>query len=225
MMPPRLPVAQPDRCQITIAWRSARCATALLCLTLLIGCASGLLPKPPTQPTLLLLDGGPAGTSAAVPTRPGAKTLIVETPRAAAAYDTRDLAYTRRGQQIAYYAYHQWADKPTQMLAPLIVRAAQGSGAFRAVVPAPTLATGAFRLETELLRLQQDFTRTPSRVQLSVRAVLIDTATRQVLGVRLFDIAVDAPSEDAVGGASAANQAVAQWLPALATFMAQAIPP
>jgi len=205
--------------------RAALIGAAALCLALAAGCASGLLPKPPAQATLLQLDGGPAAVPAAAPMRPGAATLIVETPRAAAGSDTRDIAYTRRAQQVEYYAQHQWADKPAQMLTPLMVRALQGSGAFQAVVSAPTLATGAFRLETELLRLQQDFTQTPSRVQLSVRAVLIDTATRRVLAARVFDIAVDSPSEDAFGGATAANQAVAQWLPALAAFTAQAIPP
>ena len=204
-------------------------AALVLALALLGGCASGLLPKPAAQPTLLRLEDGPASAMPAAPAsaRPGdgAATLIVDMPRAAAGLDTRNIAYLRRPLEIEYYAVHQWVETPAHMLAPLLVRALQRSGAFRAVVAAPTVVVAGLRLETDLLRLQQDFTQTPSRVQLTLRALLIDTATRRVLAWREFDTSVAATSEDAYGGAAAANQAVQQLLAELAVFCAAAVPP
>ncbi len=206
----------------------ARCALAALTIAagLLGGCA-GLLPKPAAQPTLLALDdaalASPPVATAARPAMMGA-TLIVEVPRAAPGYDTRNIAYLRRAHEIEYFALHQWADRPAHMLAPLIVRALQRSQTFRAVAMAPTSASGELRLETELVRLQQDFTQQPSRVRLTLRALLIDSATRRVLAGREFDLSSAAASDDPYAGATAANQAVQQVLAQLVAFCAEAAP-
>ena len=197
------------------------CGLGLGGLGLLGGCASGLLPKPAAEATLLVLDSdtAPAPTGAAPAPASGA-TLIVETPRAAAGCDSRDFAYVRRANEVAYYAQHLWLDTPARMLAPLMTQALQRSGAFRAVAPASSSAAGELRLESDLLRLQHDHTRSPSQLRLTLRARLIDTATRRVLGTRDFDISVVAPTEDPRGGAQAANLAVQQLLTGLVQFSA-----
>lgn len=205
-----------------------RCALGVLAIALgLLGGCAGLLPKPAAQPTLLALDDAalvsPPVTAAAQAARVGA-TLIVEVPRAAPGYDTRNIAYLRRAHEIEYFAMHQWADTPAHMLAPLIVRALQRSQTFRAVAMAPTSASGELRLETELVRLQQDFTQQPSRVRLTLRALLIDSATRRVLAGREFDLSNVAASDDPYAGAAAANQAVQQVLAQLVAFCAEAAP-
>ena len=142
-------------------------------------------------------------------------------PRAAAGFGTRNIAYLRRPHQIEYFAVHQWVDSPAHMLAPLMARALQRGGAFRAVALAPTAASGEWRLETELLRLQQDFTVSPSRVRLTLRALLIDSTSRRVLAERELDASAASPSEDPEGGALAANRAVAQILGDLSSFCAE----
>ena len=201
---------------------AARLLCAIAIGGLLTGCASGLLPKPPPPPTLLALDDNGAAAAAAKARKPLAATLVVETPRAAAGYDTRNIAYTRRAHEVEYYALHQWVDTPAHMLAPLMVRALQQGGAFRAVVQAPSAASGELRLETELLQLQQDYTQTPSRVSLQMRAVLVDSATRRVLATKEFNINAVAASEDPYAGAAAANVALRQLLAELAAFCAEA---
>jgi ABC-type uncharacterized transport system auxiliary subunit len=55
-----------------------------------------------------------------------------------------------------------------------IVSALESSGTFRAVILAPTAAAGDLRLDTEILRLQQDFASQPSRVRFTLRAYLVD---------------------------------------------------
>jgi len=200
--------------------------TRLMCLMLLLvssGCASGLFPKPQAQATLLALEdhGLSAGSTAraALPL-----TLVVEVPRAAAGYDTRNMAYLRRAHEIEYFAVHQWVDTPAQMLAPLMTQALRRSGVVRAAVLAPTAAVGELRLESELVRLQQDFRHTPSQVRLTVRVLLVHAPTRRALAWRELDVSTVSASEDPYGGAVAASAAVTRLLQQLVTFVDEAAP-
>ncbi len=188
-------------------------------LCVLTGCAGTLLPKPPAPPARFTLD---AATATATPRQPAADApaLVVAVPSAAPGHDSKHMVYLRRPLELEAYAFHVWVDTPAQMLAPLIVRSLQDSGAFRAVLLAPSAATGALRLETELIRLQQDFSTLPSHVRLTLRAVLLDTATRQVIAWREFDESAPAPTDDPAGGVAAAHQATQRVLAALASFCA-----
>ena len=87
----------------------------------------------------------------------------------------------------------EWLDAPPRLLAPLLVRAAEATGAFRVVLLAPAGAATSWRLDTELLRLQQHFSGAgPSQVRLTLRAVLVDAQSRAVLASREFDASVPA---------------------------------
>ena len=87
---------------------------------------------------------------------------------------------------------------------------------------APIAAAGDLRLDTELLRLQQDFATQPSHVHFTLRAHLVDNATRRVLAWRVFDASVAAATDDPYGGVVAANRAVQTVLEQLAGFCATA---
>lgn len=147
--------------------------------------------------------------------------LEVTPPRARPGFDTPQMAYTQRANALEYFARNRWADTPARMLAPLLAQALDQSGGFRAVVQAPSLAAANFRLETELVRLQQEFGAKPSRVRLTVRAQLIDVDARRVLASAEFDETEAAPSDDPYGGVIAANQALGRLLERLATFCAE----
>jgi cholesterol transport system auxiliary component len=189
---------------------------------LLGGCASSLLPQPAAPPALFTLaiesaaSAKPSRTPAAT-----APTMIVTVPRAAPGFDSSRIVYVRRPYEIEYFAHNAWVDTPSNMLAPVMVQAIEGSGAFHAVLGAPTSATGALRLESELVRLQQDFSTSPSHVRLTLRAALVDSASRRVLASREFDVRVNAPSDDPYGGVIAAQRAAGQVLAALAAFCAE----
>ncbi len=189
-------------------------------LTLLAACAGTLLPKPPQPPARYMLDGGSAALMPRAPAA-GAPALVVAVPRAAPGYDSRRMVYLRRPQELEAFAFHEWVDTPAQMLAPLLVRALQGSAAFRVVLLAPSAAVGGWRLETELIRLQQDFSSRPSQVRLSLRAVLLDSGTRQAIAWRDFDLSVPAAGDDPVAGVLAAHQATEGVLAAVAAFCAE----
>ena len=108
------------------------------------------------------------------------------------------------------------------MLAPLLVAAAAASGAFSAVVPTPGAAAGDLRLDTEIVRLLQQFGSGPSQVRFTLRANLVDERTRRVLVSREFDAIEDAHSDDPYGGVLAASRAVQEVLRQLAAACADA---
>lgn len=184
-------------------------------LWLVTGCS--LLPRPvPVATDQYVLEYKAAGKSLL----PDAPVLIVTTPRAHGGYDTPRMAYMQQEYGLRYYTLSRWADTPARMLAPLLADAIQGTGRFQAVYASPGSIAADLRLDTELVRLHQDFTRQPSEIQLTMRAQLVDVRKGRVIATRQFDVSVAAESDDTYGGVVAANQAVGQLLPMLAQFCA-----
>lgn len=128
------------------------------------------------------------------------------------------MAYVPRAQELDYYARNQWVSAPARMLEPLLVQALAQHGGFRAVVTASTGVPADLRLETQILRLQQEFTVRPSRVRFTLRAWLLDGRTRQILATRVFEAVAPAPGNDPYSGVQAANRAVRQVLGRVVTF-------
>ena len=192
-------------------------AGALLAV-LLAGCA-GLLQAPQVDTlNVHLLDARPA--AAGPGTQPARdRVLAVSAPRARAGFDTEQMAYVRRPHSLEYFANNRWADTPSHMLAPLLAQALEQR--FRVVVRAPSAVHADLRLDTELVRLQHDFTNRPSRVELVLRAQLVDLRGRQVLAAAEFEETENAPSEDAYGGVIAANRALQRMLQWVADFCAE----
>jgi cholesterol transport system auxiliary component len=194
---------------------------AALAFTLLCGCSALTPLSAPTQTQYSLSDergGIPASAAPAA----SELTLIVSPAHSEAGFDSRNIVYLREANQPQFYAQSEWIDTPARMLTPLVMTSIERSGAFRAVVQSPSTVAGDLRLSVEILRLQQEFMQVPSRVRFSVRAYVEDMATRRVLASREFEASVAAGSENAQGGAQAANQAVQSVLDQLAAFCAKA---
>jgi ABC-type uncharacterized transport system auxiliary subunit len=138
-----------------------------------------------------------------------APTLIVNPPHAATGFDSQRIIYVRKAHQLEYFAHSEWVDTPARMIAPLIVAAVENSGMFRAVVLTPSAAAGDLRLDAEIMRMQHDFGSQPSRVQFTLRAYIVDNATRRVLAWREFDETVACRERGSYGGVVAANRAAA----------------
>jgi cholesterol transport system auxiliary component len=206
-----------------------------LATMLLAGCSS-LLPAPSPQPSYFALQmsatarqTGAANPPSGAP-RLAAVTspvlvvpvLVVQVPRAAPGFDGAHIIYTRQPHRLEQFARHEWVDTPVRMLAPLMVAALDGAirpdAGFRAVVLAPSVATGTLQLDTQLVRLQQEFGAVPSRVRLTLRAQLIHTASRQVLATCSNSRVASSTSEDAPGGVAAAQVAVQALLVELAAW-------
>jgi cholesterol transport system auxiliary component len=91
------------------------------------------------------------------------------------------------------------------------------------VVLTPGAASGTWRLDTEIIRLQHEFMTQPSQVHFTLRATLVDDKTRKVLAWREFDGYAPASSEDPAGGVAAANRVVQTVLSEMATYCAEAV--
>jgi cholesterol transport system auxiliary component len=199
-------------------------AAASVALALAAGCTA--LPAPKVEePVLHVLDARPAIARA-----PATRDLVLEVsvPRAAPGFDTAALVYVQKPYVLDAFATHRWADAPARMIGPPLARALEQTGYFRAVVPAPAGVPADLRIDTELVRLQQDFTRRPSRVELSLRFRLLDLRGRRVVASRVVDVDVPAPSDDPDGGVMAANEALANALTQAAAFAVAAaadVPP
>ncbi|HRD88795.1 MAG TPA: ABC-type transport auxiliary lipoprotein family protein [Accumulibacter sp.] len=209
--------------RISLAPLGRLCAVGLL---LTVGGCGALRSTGTPPPAFYALDSARIETAVARPapatSSKAAPALIVNPPRAAAGFDSQRILYVREPHQLEYFAHSEWVDTPARMLAPLIVFAAENSGTFRSVMLAPTAAAGDLRLDTEIVRLQQEFASQPSRVHFTLRAHLVDNTTRRVLAWRVFDESVAAATEDPYGGVVAANRAVQTVLEQLAGFCATA---
>lgn len=153
--------------------------------------------------------------------RAGLPVMMVTVPRAHGGYDTSRIAYLQRQYGLRYYAKSRWADTPARMLAPLLAEAMSATGAYTAVFASPGSLTAKYRLNSELIRLHQDFTVQPSEVHLTLRVQLVELSANRVLAAHLFDVREPAASDDTYGGVQAANAAIARLLEDVAAFCLQ----
>jgi cholesterol transport system auxiliary component len=147
-----------------------------------------------------------------------APTILLSMPHAAAGFETSQIVYVRQMFQLEYFSLSQWAAPPPAMLLPLMSQALERTGDFKAVLQSPSRASGQLRLDLEIVRLQHEFFRTPSQVHFTLRAHLIDIASRRVIAWQEFDAAVAATSEDPYGGVVAANQVARLLVDQVADF-------
>ena len=148
------------------------------------------------------------------------KNLLVSIPTAAPGFNKRSLVYFDQQYEVKYHKKAQWVDTPARMLLPLLVHHLELTGLFNTVLSASTSPIAAsLRLDTEIVRLQQEFFTEPSQIHLVVRAQLLDMDARSVLATRVFEITENARSEDAEGGMLATNRAIARLLKAITKFV------
>lgn len=193
----------------------------LLSPLLLAAACSSLLPASPPPANYYSLDYDAHGKS--VSPGPG-PVVVVSPPRATAGFDQARMVYVKQLHQIEYFAQNQWVESPSRMIGPLLVSALEHNGAFRAVLQTPSAAQGQMRVDSEIVRLQQEFLRSPSQVRFTLRVRLINDDTRAVIASREFEAVVDAPSDNPYGGVQASNQAVGKVLDDAAAFCAQNVP-
>lgn len=204
--------------------RVLRNAASLLCALAVgvgLGGCSVLRPSTPVQSHFYALQSQPTPLAPPPALAAGRKlpTLIVNPPYAAPGFDSARIIFVRADHQLEYFAHSEWVEPPARMLGPLLVAALENTNTFGAVVLMPASAAGELRLNTELVRLQQNFQTQPSRVQVAVRVHLMDDRTRKVLQWREFKAEVAAASETPQGGVVAANAAIQKVLADVALFL------
>lgn len=182
------------------------------------GCA--LLTAPETPRLVQLhIDGAGAEIAAAPAT---GRSLLVAPPRPHPGYAGTRFAYIQHDHQLAHYGRHVWADDPGKLIRAALVRALERSGAFAAVIVAPSPANADLRFDLELVTLHQDFrARRGSELVLAMRAQVVDLAARRVVATRSFEFREPAGAGP-LDGAAAADRALARMLEAVTAFAAEA---
>jgi cholesterol transport system auxiliary component len=202
-----------------LAHLAALAPTAAIFALVVGGCS--VLPPAPPPDNIYVLEAPTTPATASVSTKHNV-VLAVSLPRARAGYDTARMVWVRQPHGLETFARNRWAAPPAHMLAPLLVQSLERSGKFHAVVQSPSGVEAKLRLDTELIRLQQDFAVKPSEVRFTLNAQLIDTVTQKVIATAEFDETEKCESEDAYGGVRAANRALERLLVRVAEFCAGA---
>lgn len=146
-------------------------------------------------------------------------TLLVFPPETASIYDTTQMVYRDRPHQVAYFGQNEWAETPSQMLHPLVVKTLESTGYFRAVLTPPYTGRYTYALRTEILEVTQDFTSQPATLVLSLRLQLTDAAAAHVIATKEISLREPMQQRTPDAGVAAANEATAKALREVAVFV------
>lgn len=150
---------------------------------------------------------------------PKALTLHVTAPDAVAEYQTSQMLYIKKPFQIEAFAKNAWITPPADMLYPLLVQSMQGTGYFHAVTSGTNASEADYRLDTQLLALEQNFLKKPSVIEFSVKVILSRTTDNQVIASRIINQQIPCPMDTPYGGVIAANKAALLFTAAVAKFV------
>lgn len=147
------------------------------------------------------------------------KSILVTLPEAVAGYQTEQMLYVKKPFELNPFANNAWVDPPANMLFPLILQSLQRSNYFYAVASSPSSDQTDYRLDTQLIELQQSFLKKPSIINLVVKIVLNKNADNRVIASRLISIETRCPAETPYGGVLAANRAAENFTAELTEFV------
>lgn len=188
----------------------------MLCLTLVVSACTLLKPVLVTPVSTYTLTG--VNQNKLVKS-PAAVSMLVTMPTASPGYQSTAMIYVTQPLQLSAFAQHRWVAPPAQMLQPLLVTSLRNTQWFSAVVMSPFSGSTDLRLETELVKLQQNFLVQPSEVELVLQVVLMNNATNRVIATKRFSATIATKADNPYAGVVAANQAVTQVMQQLAAFV------
>ncbi len=149
-------------------------------------------------------------------------TLFVTPTDAIAGYQTNNMLYIAKPYQLDAFAHNAWVSPPAGMIYPLIIQNLQQSHLFKAVVSGAYAWKTDYRLDTQLIALQQNYLTKPSQIELITKAVLTDTK-QHVLASKVFKEILPCPKDSPWGGVIAANGAAKKMTAQLNQFIQQTL--
>ena len=169
---------------------------------------------PPT--TQYKLD---AYNSKRVHSKPSPVSILVSQPDAVGGYQTEQMLYMTKPYELSSFVKNAWVSPPASMLFPLITQSLQDSGYFYAVVSPPYGDKATYRLDTQLIELQQNFIVKPSRIELVLKVVLTQVESDQIIASRIIHQQAICPLDTPYGGVIAANMAVKSFTSIVRDFV------
>lgn len=150
---------------------------------------------------------------------PQRQSLLVTIPEAASGYQTEEMLYISKPYKLEAFAKNAWVDAPANMLYPLLVQSLQSSGYFYAVTSSAYAQRADYRLDSQLLNLEQNFLQKPSFVSLAVKVVLTQVSDNKILASQIIRKRKTCAADTPYGGVMAANQATADLTAAVSYFV------
>lgn len=138
-------------------------------------------------------------------------------------YDSSAMAYRQSDYELSYFASNRWAERPTRMLQPALVSSLDALGPFRNVVSNQSGIPADYRLDAELVRLEQDFRSQPSRTHLILQIQMMNEQSQRILLNRRVSATREAPSDTPEGGVIAANAALEDLVQGLSELMRETL--
>ena len=172
---------------------------------LLLSTACGVGPGRSEAPTVHMLEwSGPGDTAV----EGLGVALHVNAPRAYPGYQSARMAYRQETHTLRYFAYNRWADAPARLVGAALTEALSDTGLFEDVAAPGSRIGAAYRLDTDLIRLEQRFDAEGSAIRLTIRYRLLDLASGRSLDSLHHDITIPSATDDPRGGVDAANRAL-----------------
>ncbi|CZI72929.1 TPA: membrane integrity-associated transporter subunit PqiC [Legionella pneumophila] len=151
--------------------------------------------------------------------KPRPITIQVTVPEAVAGYQTEEMLYMKKPFKLEPFVKNAWTSPPADMLFPLLVQSLQSSGYFYAVTSSPYSEEADYRLDTQLLKLEQNFIKKPSVLELSAKIVLTHISDNQIIGSRIVSLQIPCSQDTPYGGVIAANQATFRFTATATDFV------
>ena len=150
-------------------------------------------------------------------------TMLISMPVASSGYQSSNMMYIQMPYKLKSFADNRWVAPPAEMLLPLLAQRLRSYGYFKAVVTPPFAGITNYRLDTQLLILQQEFLRPTSLVRLVMQATIINNTTNRVVASRRFQVMVSAPANNPYSGVLATNKAADTLSKRISSFVIQSI--
>lgn len=145
--------------------------------------------------------------------------LLVTQPETAAVYNTVSMAYTVKPYQVSFYSQNQWAATPSQMMLPLLAQSLEKTGAFQAVVVAPYIGKTDYTINTQIIKMQQNYIQPKAGYfELVVQADIVRVKTGNSIATRQFTIKEPIGQASPYNGVVAGNAAMAKILMQISHF-------
>jgi cholesterol transport system auxiliary component len=149
--------------------------------------------------------------------------ILVSQPEGLAGNQTEQMHYIEKPFALNSFAHNAWINSPANMLYPLITQSLQKTGYFYAVASGPYLDKADYRIDTQIIELQQNFLTKPSVIELVVKVMITHIPDNRVVASRIIGKRVVCPTDTPYGGVIAANQATRAFTAELSAFVVKQV--
>ncbi len=169
--------------------------------------------------TYYVLNDSAAVTAAPVVATADLPGLLIPDTMASGFYDTDQLVFSRSADTRGQYQFARWTARPGKRFAELLRSRIERQGSWQ-VSAAGAYVRSDRLLETQLIEFYHDASSPLGQLRLVVRAELVDTKQRSVLGRRVFEQQVPLTRFDAAGAAQASSLAIGRVLDDMSVWLA-----